>query len=221
MAELKLNEQFLSQQLQGIQKKSRHDNSDVNGLNLLTVPVKISESTMVNSVKVDQTGGSIVKGFIGRTALAIMIYVSAAQPAQACWNEASQSAVKITHLNTMLLVTALRCRGGVDNFLPEYNRFVVNNSKLIGEQARIIREQFTTAYGVRGAEGALDRMTIGFANSYGTGHQFMDCGALKALADELASQNLGVTQLTQAADGAIMASALPGDVCPLRIAVVR
>lgn len=162
-----------------------------------------------------------MKGFTGRAALAFIIFASVMQPAQACWNEANQSAVKITHLNTMLLVTALRCRGGIDNFLPEYNRFVRNNSTLIGDQAKVIRAHFATAYGARGAEGALDRMTIGFANSYGTGHQYMGCRELKVLADDLASQNLGVAQLTQAADRVIMAAATPGDVCPVRLAVVR
>ena len=118
----------------------------------------------------------------------------------------------------MLLVTALRCRGGVDNFLPEYNRFVVNNSSLIGAQGKLIKSHLAQTEGVRGAEGALDRMSIGFANSYGTGHRTMSCGQLKMLASDLASQQQGVATLTVAADGAVGETPLPGGICPVRMA---
>lgn len=162
--------------------------------------------------------GRAMRGFFGRIALAAVVSAAAVQPAQACWNDAGQDAVKITHLNTMLLVTALRCRGGADNFLPEYNRFVVNNSSLIGNQGKVIKSHFAATHGAGGAEGALDRMSIGFANSYGTGHRDMNCKQLKMLAAELASQQQGVATLAQAADMAIIPSAMPGGVCPARMA---
>jgi hypothetical protein len=147
-----------------------------------------------------------------------MVTAAAGQPAQACWSGAGQDAVKITHLNTMLLVTALRCRGGADNFLPEYNRFVVNNSSLIGAQGKLIKSHLAQTQGVRGAESALDRMSIGFANSYGTGHRNMDCRQLKMLAAGLASQIQGIATLTAAADGAVGETSLPGGICPARMA---
>lgn len=159
-----------------------------------------------------------MRGFFGRIALAAVVSTAAVQPAQACWNDAGQDAVKITHLNTMLLVTALRCRGGADNFLPEYNRFVVNNSSLIGNQGKVIKMHFSSTHGAKGAEGALDRMSIGFANSYGTGHRDMNCQQLKILAAGLASQQQGVATLAQAADMAIIPAAMPGGVCPARLA---
>lgn len=162
--------------------------------------------------------GRKMKGIIGRVALAAVAMVAAVQPAQACWTNVGHDAVKITHLNTMLLVTALRCRGGADNFLPEYNRFVVNNSSLIGTQGKLIKAHFAQTYGARGAEGALDRMSIGFANSYGTGHRKMNCGQLKALAAKLASEKQGVATLAHAASGAVDDAQLPGGVCPVRMA---
>ncbi len=159
-----------------------------------------------------------MRGIIGKIALAAVVTTAAVQPAQACWNVAGQDAVKITHLNTMLLVTALRCRSGADNFLPEYNRFVVNNSSLIGNQGKVIKTHFAATHGAKGAEGALDRMSIGFANSYGTGHRNMDCRELKMLAGGLASKKHGVATLAQAADMAVGQTRLPGGVCPVRIA---
>jgi hypothetical protein len=159
-----------------------------------------------------------MRGILGKIALAAVVSAAAVQPAQACWNEAGQDAVKITHLNTMLLVTALRCRGGADNFLPEYNRFVVNNSSLIGNQGKVIKTHFAASHGARGAEGALDRMSIGFANSYGTGHRNMNCRELKMLAGGLASQKQGIATLAKAADMAVEPTRLPGGTCPARMA---
>ena len=159
-----------------------------------------------------------MRGTIRRIALTVAVSAGEMQPAKACWDDAGQDAVKITHLNMMLLVTALRCRGGANNFLPEYNRFVVNNSQLLGNQGKLIKTHFSATYGVSSAEGALDRMSIGFANSYGTGHQNMDCLQLKVLAGQLADEEFGTATLARAADDAIMPTTMPGIVCPLKIA---
>jgi hypothetical protein len=159
-----------------------------------------------------------MRRIISKGAVAALISVAMLQPAQACWTSAGQDAAKITHLNTMLMVTALRCRGGSDNFLAHYNRFVVNNSSLIGAQAKAIKAHFSKTHGPKGSEGAFDRMAIGFANSYGTGHKNLDCGKLKALAADLASQGHGVASLVQAADQIVGDTHLPGGVCPSRLA---
>jgi hypothetical protein len=162
-----------------------------------------------------------MRGIIGKFALTVAAMAAAAQPAHACWDDAGKDAIKITHLNTMLLVTALRCRGGADNFLPEYNRFVVNNSSLIGNQGKVIKMHFAATHGAKGAEGALDRMSIGFANSYGTGHRTMGCRELKMLAGGLASKRQGVATLAEAADMAVGETRLPGGACPARMAARR
>ena len=159
-----------------------------------------------------------MRGITRRIALAVAVSAGAMQPAKACWDDAGQDAVKITHLNMMLMVTALRCRVGADNFLPEYNRFVVNNSKLLGNQGKLIKTHFSATYGVSSAEGALDRMSIGFANSYGTGHQNMNCLQLKVLAGQLADEEFGTATLARAADGVIIPSTMPGSVCAVKIA---
>ena len=159
-----------------------------------------------------------MRGIFKQAALVAAITVASAQPAQACWTNAGQDAVKIKHLNTMLMVTALRCRGGADNFLPQYNRFVTNNRALIGSQNNLIKSHLAQTTGAKGAENALDRMSIGFANSYGTGHATMNCRELKELANDLASQHHGVATLAAAADNVVNASPLPGGVCPSRMA---
>ncbi|WP_373474930.1 S-adenosyl-L-homocysteine hydrolase [Sphingorhabdus sp.] len=140
------------------------------------------------------------------------------QPAQACWTNAAQDAAKIKHLNTMLMVTALRCRNTPDNFLPHYNRFVVKHNSLIGSQNTALKGHLAQTYGARGAEGALDRMSIGYANSYGNGHKNMDCKQLKDLASKLSSESHGVVTMAAAADIVITGQSWSGPACPVRIA---
>jgi Golgi nucleoside diphosphatase len=143
------------------------------------------------------------------------------QPANACWSNASQDAAKIKHLNTMLMVTALRCRNTADNFLPQYNQFVVKFSALIGIQNTLLRAQLAQANGAGGALNALDRMSIGYANSYGTGHRSMTCSDLKLLATELVEQPHVTTTLAAVADRVVIGQSWSGQECPVVIASRR
>jgi hypothetical protein len=140
------------------------------------------------------------------------------QPAQACWTNAAQDAAKIKHLNTMLMVTALRCRNTSDNFLPHYNRFVVKHNALIGSQNNVLKSHLAATHGAGGALNALDRMSIGYANSYGNGHKVMGCSELKALASKLASESHGVVTMAAAADFAVTGQSWSGATCATRIA---
>ena len=160
-----------------------------------------------------------MRGIFKKAALVATAVIATAQPAQACWTSAGQDAVKIKHLNTMLMVTALRCRGGADNFLMHYNRFVTNNNSLIGSQNVLIKLHLSQSVGARGAENALDRMSIGFANSYGTGHSRMSCGELKQLASDLSLQRHGVATLAAVADQVLDNTSVPGGTCPIRLAI--
>jgi hypothetical protein len=154
-------------------------------------------------------------------AVAAAIATMAVQPAHACWSNASQEAAKIKHLNTMLMVTALRCRNTPDNFLPQYNQFVTKFSGLIGTQNRLLRTHLATVSGDAGSMNALDRMSIGYANSYGTGHRFMTCGDLKQLATELTTQTHGAASLAAVADRVVTGESWSGQACPVIIASRR
>jgi hypothetical protein len=153
-----------------------------------------------------------------KTALVALVTAMAVQPAHACWTNAAQDAAKIKHLNTMLMVTALRCRNTADNFLPQYNRFVAKHNDLIGAQNSILKLQLAQSYGAGGAMNALDRMSIGFANSYGTGHKSMDCHQLKELASKLSVEPHGVVTMAAAADFAVLGQSWSGQACPVNMA---
>jgi hypothetical protein len=156
-----------------------------------------------------------------KAALVAVVTVMSAQPAQACWSNAAQDAAKIKHLNTMLMVTALRCRNTADNFLPEYNRFVAKYNDLIGAQNNVLKSHLAATYGAGGALNALDRMSIGYANSYGMGHAAMGCSQLKELATKLSDEPHGVVTMVAAADAAITGDSWSGPTCPTRIAVSK
>ena len=159
-----------------------------------------------------------MKKLLGKAALGAMLVSVSVQPAQACWSNAAQDAAKIKHLNTMLMVTALRCRNTPDNFLPEYNRFVTRHTTLIGAQNNELRNYLSATYGARGAEGALDRMSIGYVNSYGTGHKSMNCSQLRQLAAKLASEPQGAATMVAVADSVVTGQSWSGAACPARMA---
>lgn len=141
-----------------------------------------------------------------------------AQPAQACWSDHEAKAASVANLNMMMMVTALRCRNGKDNFLSDYNRFVKNNNGVLGSQNAVIKARFARLNGVKGAEGATDRFTIGLANHYGTGHATMGCGELKKLAADLGSKSRDSVALINIAELKAGTPKLPGGQCPSRIA---
>lgn len=153
-----------------------------------------------------------------KTALIAVVAAITVQPAQACWTNAANDAAKIKHLNTMLMVTALRCRNTSDNFLPQYNRFVSKHNALIGSQNNLLKSHLAKTHGARGAEGALDRLSIGFANSYGMGHKKLGCRDLKQLAASLSTSNHGVATMALEADKAVDHRSLPGARCPTKVA---
>jgi hypothetical protein len=152
---------------------------------------------------------NIVKKVAGIAALAILT----TQPVYACWDSTAESALKIKHLNMMLMATALRCRKTNDDFLPLYNAFVEKHNGFIGAQNAIVKAELSQTLGPRGAVSASDELTVGFANRYGAGHPDMDCGELKALAVRLtASGSSGKTLLDEA--GRVLGKTpIPGKSC--------
>jgi hypothetical protein len=142
----------------------------------------------------------------------------AAQPAQACWTDSEAQAASVANLNMMMMVTALRCRKGPDNFLAEYNRFVTGNNAALGAQNAVIKARFARLNGVKASEGAMDRFTIGLANHYGTGHGEMGCKELKNLASELAAKKRDSASLIGIAELKAGLPTLPGGTCGTRVA---
>jgi hypothetical protein len=121
----------------------------------------------------------------------------AASPAQAA--PTAGSAEKLRRLDIMLMVTGLRCRTTADNFTTEYGRFTASHMPALKASAAALRKQLAVRYGAAGAPRALDRLSTTMANDYGSGHPWLDCAQLKAVATGLA-QAKGPGVLEAAAD---------------------
>ncbi len=104
------------------------------------------------------------------------------------------AAEKLRRLDIMLMVTALRCRFGADNFQTEYEAFSTRHLSTLNAAARQLTQALSAQHGAQGAKRALDRLSTSMANGYGMGHPTMDCAQLKQAAQGLAfeteSENL-------------------------------
>lgn len=139
--------------------------------------------------------------------------------AQSCWTSAAVDAAKVRNLDIMLMVTALRCRMGPDNFQPDYYRFSSSHMAELNAANGVLRSQLAGA-GAKGADRALDKMSVTIANSYGTGHPDMGCKELRRATRDLASSSKP-GQLVQAADVLVADPVIPGRACATRVAAAR
>ena len=98
------------------------------------------------------------------------------------------SAEKLRRLDIMLMVTALRCRKGSDNFQPDYERFSASNLAELNAASNTLKADLSKRQGTVGAKRALDKISTGMANAYGNGHPWLDCAGLKQVARELAAK---------------------------------
>ena len=150
---------------------------------------------------------------------AASLLVTAPVQAQTCWGSEAVNAAKLRNLDIMLMVTALRCRTGTNNFQPDYYDFSAAHQAELNVANGVLRAQFTGG-GEIAANRALDRMSTGIANSYGLGHPELGCHELAQITHDLAGTRLSGA-LLDAADALVGAPAIPGGSCAMRVATVR
>jgi hypothetical protein len=126
------------------------------------------------------------------------LMMASAMPAQA-QSQSIDNAEKIRKLDIMLMVTALRCRKGADDFQPDYERFSASHLAELNAASNTLKADLSRRQGAAGAKKALDRISTGMANAYGNGHPWLDCAGLKQVAKDL-GQNRSPGVLLAAAD---------------------
>jgi hypothetical protein len=99
---------------------------------------------------------------------------------------AEGDAQKLRRMDIMLMVTALRCRTGVDNFIDDYGHFTSNHMSELNEANAQLRAEFATQVGEEGAVKALDKLSVVMANQYGGGHPWLSCHELRQVTQSLA-----------------------------------
>ncbi|WP_256869290.1 hypothetical protein [Sphingobium lactosutens] len=122
--------------------------------------------------------------------------------ASTCWNNAAAEAAQIRNFEVMLMVSALRCRTGENDFLPAYNRFVREKRAALLEVNEALRLHFIDAAGPVKALDAYDDYVISLSNSYGAGVSGLACRDLESLAmaaTALPADRASLLKLTAAA----------------------
>jgi hypothetical protein len=145
--------------------------------------------------------------------------ISVSVPAQAaCWSEAAVSAAKLRDLETMLMVSALRCRISGQNMIADYNHLVVSSRAALTAANDQLRAHFVAEAGARGGLDAYDRYVTSVANRYGGGAEGLSCGDMKSILSAANAEGGSAIGLARLAVDAGVEPVLKGGRCPMSVA---
>lgn len=151
------------------------------------------------------------------TALSLSMMVATTPAEAACWSRAAGEAARINHLQTKLMVSALRCRNGASDFMELYNNFIRTSRIELAAINGELRGQFTARYGARGGMAQFDRRGVQLANRYGAGSA-ADCAQQRAIAVDAATRKQTRASLIALADRSRIEDDLPEGTCGVTIA---
>lgn len=155
-----------------------------------------------------------LKLLIGATAALTAAPVQAAS----CWSTQAVEAAQVRDFETMLMVSALRCRNTGVSFLNEYNQFIRTKRTALTQINDDLRGQFQKAMGAGAALNAYDRYVTQLANSYGAGAEGLDCSDMQSLVRAANSAEPSRAALVTLAQRAGANPRLPDRACPVSIA---
>jgi hypothetical protein len=136
-----------------------------------------------------------------------------AAPAHAsCWKADQVAAAKVRDLETMLMVSALRCRAQ-GNMLARYNKFVVNARPALTQVNDTLRSHFAESVGAGRSLNAYDGYVTKIANRYGAGADGLSCDDLSSITDAAVSERPSFQALAALADRAGVEPLLDGGAC--------
>jgi hypothetical protein len=133
----------------------------------------------------------------------------------ACFTEAALAPAKLRYLDVMLMVSALRCRTGADNFQEAYYDFLTAHRAELGRANHALLADFAARMGPARAPAEMDRTSVIIANHYGQ-DSGVGCHELRMVTEGLAhSHEPGALQ--EAAD-ALVAGAVADNACRVTLA---
>ncbi len=139
----------------------------------------------------------------------------------ACWTQNEVAAAKVRDFDTMLMVSALRCRFQSAALMQTYNAMVVRHHAALTQANIVLQSHFSPA---AGGANELDRYVTRVANRYGAGAEDLSCASLQSIAAAALQEESTLPALVALADRAAVAPELPGGVCSapaLQVAVLR
>ena len=150
-------------------------------------------------------------------ALAAVAIIAA--PAHAsCWKAEQVAAAKVRDMETMLMVSALRCRGNGGTMLARYNKFVVQSRSALIKVNDTLRTHFTETVGTRRAMEAYDIYVTKVANRYGAGADGLSCEDMSSITDAALAEETSFDALSALAERAGVQPILNGPVCAVTMA---
>jgi hypothetical protein len=136
----------------------------------------------------------------------LLLAVAPAAQAAACYSAASLPAAKLRHLDVMLMVSALRCRTGADNFQADYELFVDHNRGALSAANHAMLDDLAGHMGAARASAEMDKLSVMMANHYGSGSG-VGCHELRMIVQDLSSSH-ETAALADAAEALVGEAAL-------------
>lgn len=173
---------------------------------------------------IGETGAVMPGGMFRKIGFALVLAsASASTSAHAvnCWSDSAAAAAKVRDLETMLMVSALRCRLKGQDFLPQYNEFVRSSRPALVDVNERLRQHFARAEGPAAALNAYDRYVTAIANSYGAGVEGLDCTDMESILGAAQAAGHSLASLEALAERAEANPQLPGGRCDMVIAQAR
>jgi hypothetical protein len=157
--------------------------------------------------------------FSGTMLAAATAALLATSPASAaCWTDSEVSAARVRDMETMLMVSALRCRASGYDVLASYNQFVRESRPALTQVNDRLRGHFAAAVGQTQALNAYDRYVTGIANRYGAGAEGLGCRDMGSIISAARGEEGSLAGLERVARDAGVAPELNGGICPRMIA---
>jgi hypothetical protein len=149
---------------------------------------------------------------------AFMLAVISTTPAQAaCWGDAAVAAAKIRDLETMLMVSSLRCRTADNAMLNQYNRFVTRSRPALAAVNQTLRAQFASLGGLN----AYDRFVTAIANRYGAGVDGLGCDDMASILSAAEAEDGSIEGLARLANAAGVEPKLSDERCVKTMTAAR
>lgn len=149
---------------------------------------------------------------IGVTAIAML---TTAPAHAACWDNEASDAAMVRDLETMLMVSALRCKTSGTDLLPDYNHFIKSSRAALTEVNTVLRNHFGTGFA---ALNAYDSYVTKIANRYGSGADGLDCSDMQSILHAATAESGSLAGLTRLARDAAVEPLLPGGRCAIAVA---
>ena len=156
---------------------------------------------------------------LGSVVVALAAIAIVAAPAHAeCWRADQVAAAKVRDMETMLMVSALRCRADHTQMIGQYNAFVVKSRAALNQVNDKLKAHFSAEVGARGSLDAYDSYVTRIANRYGAGAQGLSCDDLSDITDAAVSEEATFSALAALADRAGVEPLLEGGQCAVTFA---